>query len=570
MASGLKKLTEKKKPGKPGILTKMAGAVLGKASSIGHAIGNAVSKSVVGKVYRGIKKVGKFIGKTVKLAAKGVKKVYRGVKKTVKTAFKVAKFGAKTFLKASRAVGKLVVNGAIGIGKKLLGIAKSAASMGQGPDPNSDFLGYKSDWSGGWTMTKLGWRMIKFVGKTIWKGLKFLAAKLFSLFSNALGLKKFKNEVKYYVSEIKDGIEDKSYEFLVQPVAAVLVTSFGLALGIVHSVAKFMKWAFQASFERMSDLLNSIKEGTYNVLKETWGFFRRILSNPLTILILIAGIFFLFKDVIIDWCKSAVDWIKEEIIPNITYWISTVWEWVQTALGWIEKIGGWVLQWVGEITNPETGWVGKLIKSIAEFFDKIKAFIREAMEVSGKDTIDFLCMYLSGDTISMLWVVIKTMCVEFWDWFKKTAFMRAIFGIINCIKHMGEILLGILGAIGEAIWKVVKTVASWATTPVALGGASWEDVKEAFVSFLDPINREWQKIKDIFNQGYNSVDEEVPTTASGVNFLTERPTDQLVTQKHEVSIAARNLGIQGKGGEKSLGKLDEGLNKGAGAAKKKL
>ena len=351
-------------------------------------------------------------------------------------------------------------------------------------------------------------------------------------------------------------MKDKKYKFLIKPIAAILTTAFGFALGIVHSFAKFMGWAMQAIFDRVNDALNAIKDATYEVLKSTWGIFRRIMSNPLTIILLIAGIFAFFSDEIVDWVTAGVNWILDNIIPCVKEWALWIFDHAGQIWEWIKKISVWLFNFIADITSPD-GWISKFINSVVDLFKKIAGYIKYIHKVTGKDAIDLLCLYLAGDTIGMLWVMLKTFAVWIWDWFKKTKFMRIVFGIINCLANIGEIIAGLWDALKEAISNAWGKLVAWMA-----GKGSFKDILS---SFGEPFERWWNNVKRIFNDGYyDEVERGVRPQEQ------EDPNESLREAATKTKMNVRSLKVTGKRAEKVLAAIEEKAGVGAGTAMKKI
>ena len=185
---------------------------------------NKISNSFIGKGYRAAVKAVKFVSKIVKGIAKTVVK-------TVFAAWKATKFMAKTFYKAAkftRNVVKDVTVGAINYGKKFVKFVKKVGIKGVAA--NALMINPSK------MVVKLGWRAIKFVGKSIWKGIKKLAFKALPFFRRLFGLMgKFVNKIGYWVGILAHGITDKTYRFIVKPIASMLVSIFNFVTAIVLS-----------------------------------------------------------------------------------------------------------------------------------------------------------------------------------------------------------------------------------------------------------------------------------------------------------------------------------------------
>lgn len=106
---------------------------------------------------------------------------------------------------------------------------------------------------------KLGWNLLKFVGKKLWSGIKKVSLGLVGIFGGLLRVgKKFINKVGYYVGKIGGWIRDKAYRFLVKPLSSILVTVFGFTMAVVKSPVNFMKWLIPTVFNRIHDCMSAI------------------------------------------------------------------------------------------------------------------------------------------------------------------------------------------------------------------------------------------------------------------------------------------------------------------------
>lgn len=153
------------------------------------------------------------------------------VKKTIVAAWKTVKFMAKTFYKAAKFTGKVVKavgKGVIALGKKAVSIVKKAGVKGLAIAVLSVAPGK--------IVAKLGWKAIKFVGKSIWKGIKKLAFKALSFFGALFGLMgKFVNKIGHWIGILAHGIADRAYRFIVKPLASMMVSIFNFVTAVVLS-----------------------------------------------------------------------------------------------------------------------------------------------------------------------------------------------------------------------------------------------------------------------------------------------------------------------------------------------
>jgi hypothetical protein len=159
--------------------------------------------------------------KAVKFVVAVVKGAARAITKTIVAVWKATKFVAKTFYKAAKFTGKVVK----AVGKAAItGVKKLAGIVKKGP--KAVVLAVLSI-NPGKMIGKLGWRAIKFIGKSIWKGIKKLVFKTISFFGRLFGIVgKFVNKVGTWIGVLAHGIADKTYRFIIKPVASMLVSIF--------------------------------------------------------------------------------------------------------------------------------------------------------------------------------------------------------------------------------------------------------------------------------------------------------------------------------------------------------
>lgn len=196
---------------------------------------------------------------------------------------------AKTFYKAAKFTGnvvKAIGKGAIKLGKQFARFVKKVGVKGLAMAAlaiNPSKL-----------VVKFGWRAIKFVGKSIWKGIKKLAFKALSFFGSLFGLMgKFVNKIGHWIGILAHGITDKTYRFIVKPIASMMVSIFNFVTAIVLSPIQFIKWLIPEVIDKVLGVLSNISQVVKGVLKSTMGIFKRILKNPISIALIIGGVFFL-------------------------------------------------------------------------------------------------------------------------------------------------------------------------------------------------------------------------------------------------------------------------------------
>lgn len=177
-----------------------------------------ISNSIIGKGFRAITKSVKFITKAIK----GVVKV---AIKTVKFTWNATKFIAKKFLSAAKFTGKAAVKVGKAISKGIINTVKGITKQVKREGAQA-LIGIVFN---GTAMSKLGWKAIKFIGKSIWKGIKKLAFKAFSFFKVLFKFAgKFVNKIGHWFAIVGHGLVDKSYKFLVKPLASLMMNVFGV------------------------------------------------------------------------------------------------------------------------------------------------------------------------------------------------------------------------------------------------------------------------------------------------------------------------------------------------------
>lgn len=121
---------------------------------------------------------------------------------------------------------------------------------------------------------------------------------------------KFGNKIGYYASRIGGGIKDKTYRFLINPISSLVVTLIGFTISMLNLPSQFMKQIIPAIIDRTLDALNGIKQSVVNVLKSTVSIFKKILFNPITIALLIGGLFYFFGPQLLSILTGGVKFIR--------------------------------------------------------------------------------------------------------------------------------------------------------------------------------------------------------------------------------------------------------------------
>ena len=175
----------------------------------------AVSKSLVGSLFRAAKKAVKVIGKVIKIVSKVVKTVVKTIVKTAKVMWKTTKFAAKAFAKGSVFVGMALKGITKGISRGIKSFAKSVKKKG--------IIRAILDLNGAKFVTKLGWRAIKWSARKFWGWIKKAAISIAGIFKRLFKFGgKFKNKPKFYLGRLLKGVKNKAYRFIAKPLAGML------------------------------------------------------------------------------------------------------------------------------------------------------------------------------------------------------------------------------------------------------------------------------------------------------------------------------------------------------------
>ena len=454
-----------------------------KMQNLGRNIKNKVSNSFIGKTYRAVKAAAKMVGKVVSGVYKATKAVVKGFLKASKVAGKIGlaigKFGVEVGKSIYRA-GKRVIKTGIELWKALPGRAKLLAPF------LAPLAVFHSDWAPAQFVAKLGWRGIKFVAKKIWKGLKKLVFKTAAFFKGLFRMAgKFVNKIATWVGKLGAGIKDKTYRFLVKPIAGLMVSVFGFVGSVVMAPVKFMQNLLPSIFDRTHEAMHNVHEGAKSAWRATWGIVKRILTSPITLFLLIGGIFFFFGKWLYDTFSGWIGEAQGGVLGTITTIASKVWEFLTNVWDIVCTVGQALYKVVEWVTNPE-GWIVKTVTWVIKAFIWIKDKIKEMMKAAGKSSIDIFCMFLAGDMIGVVLYTIAGLCVKLWKWLKNTSVFKLVLGVIKFLLGVHKMILQIpwriIQSIGGALWAIVK--------------GDWGDVPEAFAR---PWREWWSGVTKLFS-----------------------------------------------------------------------
>ena len=290
-----------------------------------------------------------------------------------------------------------------------------------------------------------------------------------------------------------------------------------------------------------------VKRKAKQVLKSTWGVFKKILFNPITIILLVGGLFLFFGPKLIEWLTGLVGGIRDTLIPVLSKYakkaieiLTPIWN----CLCFIGKILFRVVKW---LTDPDN-FIVKAITAIIKMVLMFKGFLKKMMKVAGKSSIDILCMFLAGDTIGIALHTAIGLLKTIWNYVQKKGIIRKI---KNLFKQFPKLYLMIwaipgtfLASIANASWAFLK----WLGSKVGIGDD--KAVSSVADAFCKPWKLWWSVIENIMNDGDAP---EIPKD----QFLTVDPITQTEGIKSETKISVKKLGMVGTNASIVMGKMDE-------------
>lgn len=498
----------KKSPSKPPLVSR----IKKKISSGAGKLKNKISNSFIGKTYRTVVKTVKFVFKVIKGVAKAVVA-------TAVFAWKATKFVAKTFFKAAKLTGKAVK----AVGRAMVSGAKKAVKLAKKGLLLTSVLAVAP----GAMVVKFGWKAVKFVGKSIWKGIKKLAFKALSFFGSLFGLMgKFVNKIGHWIGILGHGIVDKAYRFIVKPIASMMVSIFNFVSSIVLSPIQFIKWLIPAVVDKIMGVIHNISQAVKSVLKSTYTIFKKILMNPITIAILVGGLFFLLWKWLGPKLSGGIEGIKNSIVKPLMSFASTAFNFLKGLFSILMSVGKFLFKAIEWLTNPQ-GPIAKFIVFVIKTFLAIKAGIKKLCKATGKSSIDVLCMFLAGDMIGLALHAMAGAVKLAWDWLKKTKVFKFLTGLVKMIVSIGKLIFSLSTL-------VMRTIM----------GAVWELVRGNFSGVIGAITKPWKdiwkQIKDLFSG--KDIKDEMNTET-----LYDNPVEQNSELAKNTNISVRGLKMKGAG-----------------------
>ena len=317
-----------------------------------NKVKNAISSSPVGKMVRAMTRLVSVITKVVKVVSKVIRTVVKVAVKTAKVVWKTTKFAAKAFVSASSFVGRGVKATAVGIGRGMQRFTNNVKDKG--------IVRAVLDLNGAVFVSRLGWRAIKWVGRKIWGWIKKVAQNIAGGFKRLFKFYgKFQNKAKIYLRIILNGLKDKSYRFIGKPIAGMLQAVFAFTVNVVMAPVKFMQWAIPSILERFRNFMSDIRSASYDLMKSTQSIFKKILFNPITIALLVGGLFYFFWPKLVEWVQGGLFSLGRNIIGTVMNWVSSVWSFAKKVWNAVVPIAEAVYKFTMWLTDPN-GWMVRI------------------------------------------------------------------------------------------------------------------------------------------------------------------------------------------------------------------
>ena len=274
-------------------------------------------------------------------------------------------------------------------------------------------------------------------------------------------------------------------------------------------------------------------------LSATMGIFKRILFNPITITLLVGGLFYFFGPKLLSILSGGIEGIKNTLIPTLTNMASTAWGFIKSVWGVVSWVGSKLFAVVEWITNPD-GVIAKFVVQVVGTFLQVKKHITDMIKASGKDSIDALCMFLSGDLIGLFFHYITGVLVKTWEWLKELPLFKKVTSIIKAVGRA----LYLIGRLPTLFYESLGRAAV-AGIKALVGAGDFSDIIDQLVL---PYKNWWRDVKALFG----GEDE----FAGRKDAVTVDPLETNLKQREEVQAAMKSLDMAGFGIDEKFKNLD--------------
>ena len=193
------------------------------------------------------------------------------------------------------------------------------------------------------------------------------------------------------------------------------------------------------------------------MLNATKSIFQKILKHPLTIALIIGGLFFLVWKFFGDKLSSLFGGIRDGIWSTVKFIATKVWVMVKTVANVLWYVGKFLFTTIEKITSPD-GWLAKAIIKGVKIFMFIKRSITNLMKAAGTSTIDAFCEFLAGDTIGIAIRMIGGLVVKSWQYIKRVGIIRTVINLVKAIvgyfKMWGKLFKNLI----NVAWRLAKKI----------------------------------------------------------------------------------------------------------------
>ena len=211
--------------------------------------------------------------------------------------------------------------------------------------------------------------------------------------------------------------------------------------------------------DKIMGVIHSISQVVKSVLKSTYSIFKKILMNPITIALLVGGLFFLLWKWLGPKLSGGIEGIKNNIIKPLKSFALKAVGFLQGLFSILMSVGKFLFKAIDWLTKP-TGPIAKFIVFVIKTFLAIKAGIKSLCKATGKSSIDVLCMFLAGDMIGLALHAMAGAVKLAWDLLKKTTVFKFLTGLVKMMVSIGKLIFSlhtlVLRTIMGAVWQLVR------------------------------------------------------------------------------------------------------------------
>ena len=117
-------------------------------------------------------------------------------------------------------------------------------------------------------------------------------------------------------------------------------------------------------------------------------------------------------------------------------------ETIKSIFGVIFTVGKFIFKTVEWLTKP-SGVIAKVINFCLKAYFLFKKILKWIFKATGKNSIDMLCMFLSGDTIGLAIAMIGGLVKRAWQFLKNLHIFKLIFAYIKAVFTVWKMILTI-------------------------------------------------------------------------------------------------------------------------------